>query len=278
MLNTFIIALREGLEAALIVGILAAYINKTNRRELLNPLWLGTSLAVAASLGLGGLLSLTSAQLSEQANAIFAGTTSFIAVAIVTWMVFWMKRTARYLRRDLHGKVDKALLAGPIAIAGAAFFAVIREGLETSLFVYANFKTVSATAAASFGLFLGFAIAIALGYLIFKSSIYLDLSKFFKVTGIALIVVAAGVLTYGIHEFQEISWLPGDYSYAWNITSWLASDSLFATFLGGTFGFDTTTTWLQLGAWVIYLSSVLIPYLSRGKSKSTPPPQLKVKV
>jgi len=267
MLSTFIIALREGLEASLIVGILVAYIIRTDRRSLLKPLWLGVVGAVITSLGLGALLSFTSAELTPRGNQLFAGTTSFIAVALVTWMVFWMKRTARHLKSELHGKVDNALTAGPLTLAGVAFFAVVREGLETALFIYANFRTVHGTAPATIGLVLGFAIAIALGYAIFKSAIKMNLSKFFTYTGIGLIIVAAGVLSCGVHEFQELGWLPGPDAFAWDTTSWMAKDSIAGAVLGGTVGFDTTTSWLQLLIWAIYLVAVLTPYLRPARSK-----------
>ena len=268
MLSTFIIALREGLEAALIVGILAAYIIKTDRRSLLKPLWIGVSAALFASVSLGTILTFTAAELSDRGNEMFAGITSFIAVGLVTWMVFWMKRTARVLKSELHGKVDTAVATGPLTLAGVAFFAVLREGLETSLFVYANFRTVDGKTSATIGLLLGFAIAIALGWAIFKSAIRLNLSKFFTYTGIALIVVAAGVLSYGIHEFQELGWLPGVDAFVWDVTSWLPKESLVAGLLSGTVGFDTTTSWLQLAIWAIYLLAVLVPYLSPARAKA----------
>jgi len=271
MLSTFIIALREGLEAALIVGILVAYILKTDRRHLLVPLWSGVAAAIVGSIGLGLVLSKTSEELTERAEEIFVGTTSFLAVALVTWMVFWMKRTARTLKADLHGKVDSALRTGPLALAGAAFFAVIREGLETALFVYTNFKTIADTRSAALGLILGFAVAISLGYLIFKSAIKLDLSKFFRYTGVALVVVAAGVLSYGVHEFQELGWLPGGESYAWDVSSLIPKDSLLGATLGGLVGFDNTTSWLQLGIWTIYVTSVLGAYLSKPRTRALTP-------
>ena len=269
MLSTFIIALREGLEASLIVGILVAYIIKTDRRSLLKPLWLGVAGAVIASLGLGALLSFTSAELTPRQNQLFAGTTSLIAVALVTWMVFWMKRTARFLKTELHGKVDNALTAGPLTLAGVAFFAVIREGLETALFIYANFRTVSGTTSAAVGLVFGFGISITLGWAIFKSAIKMNLSKFFKYTGVGLIVVAAGVLAYGIHEFQELGWLPGPDAFAWDTTSWMTKNSIAGAVLGGTVGFDTTTSWFQFGAWALYLIAVLTPYLRAPRAKVT---------
>jgi len=267
MLSTFIIALREGLEASLIVGILVAYLVRGERRELLKALWLGVITAIATSLGLGAFLSFTSVSLSKRGEQFFAGVTSFIAVGLVTWMVFWMKRTARNLRNELQGKVDMAVTAGPLALAGAAFFAVIREGLETSLFVYTNFQTVADTTSSAAGLILGFAVSITLGYLIYKSSIKLNLSKFFTYSGVALIIVAAGVLSYGVHEFQELGYLPGPDAFAWDITSIIAKDSILGASLSGTIGFDTTTSWMQLGIYTLYLGAVLIPYLTKPRAK-----------
>jgi len=265
MLSTFLIALREGLEAALIVGILVAYVVKTNRRFLLAPIWTGVGLALAASLALGGFLTFTSAELSKRGEQFFAGTTSFLAVGLVTWMVFWMKRAARTLRDELHGRVDNALTAGPLALAAAAFFAVAREGLETSLFVYTNFRTVSSTSTASICLILGLTLAVVLGYLIYNRSIKLNLSKFFTITGIFLIIVAAGVLSYGIHEYQELGWIPGDGSYAWDISSVMAKDSIAGSLLAGTIGFDVNTSWVQLFFWASYLVIVLRLYTQPSK-------------
>ena len=268
MLSTFIIALREGLEAALIVGILVAYLVKTGRKALLAPLWAGVAVAVVVSLATGAFLTITSTELSPRGEEFFAGTTSFLAVGFVTWMVFWMKRAARTLRDELHGKVDNALSAGPLALAAAAFFAVAREGLETALFVYTNFKTVAATSSASIGLIAGLALAVILGYMIYNRSIKLNLSKFFTITGIALIIVAAGVLSYGVHEYQELGWIPGDGSYAWDISSVMAKDSIAGTILAGTIGFDVNTSWVQLFLYVSYLAIVLRLYTKSAPAKT----------
>jgi len=265
MLSTFIIALREGLEAALIVGILVAYVVRTDRRHLLKPLWTGVGVALLASLALGGLLAFTSAELSDRGEELFAGVTSFAAVGLVTWMVFWMKRTARNLRNELHGKIDGALMGGPISLALVAFFAVAREGLETALFVYSNFKTVGVASTATVGLVLGLGLAVFLGYAIYNRTVKLDLAKFFTITGVALIIIAAGVLSYGIHEFQELGYLPGVDSFLWDVTPWIAKESLLGSLLGGLVGFDTTTSFVQFIGWSIYLLAVLIPYLSKGK-------------
>jgi high-affinity iron transporter len=270
MLSTFIIALREGLEAALIVGIIVAYLVKTGRKALLAPLWAGVALAAVVSLATGAFLTFTSTELSPRGEEFFAGTTSFLAVGFVTWMVFWMKRTARHLKGQLEGQMSTAVLAGPLALAAAAFFAVVREGLETSLFIYANFKTVSSTPSATVGLIFGLGLAIALGYLIYRSSIKINLSKFFNYTGIALVVVAAGVLSYGIHEYQELGWLPGADFFIWDVTSVIAKESLLGGVLAGTIGFDTTMSLLQFVLWAAYLAIVLSLYLKPAASKPAP--------
>jgi len=268
MLSTFIIALREGLEASLIVGILGAYLIKSERRHHLRALWTGVFLAVSASLALGAFLSYTSAELSTKGAELFAGTTSFVAVAMVTWMVFWMKRTARGLRDELHGKAEVAVAAGALSMGTLAFFAVAREGLETSLFLYSNFKAVGAFSTATLGLVLGLATSVALGYGIYNRSVKLNLGKFFTYSGVALIVVAGGVLSYGVHEFQEFGFLPGPDAFAWDITSWMGKDSFIASLLAGTIGFDTTTSWLQLIVWVAYLALTIATYLTPAKVKT----------
>jgi high-affinity iron transporter len=270
MLSTFIIALREGLEAALIVGILVAYLVKSERRHHLRALWTGVALAITASLALGAFLSYTSAELTVKGEELFAGTTSFVAVGLVTWMVFWMKRTARGLRDELHGKAEAAVAAGALSMGTLAFFAVAREGLETSLFLYTNFKTVGAFSTATLGLILGLAAAIGLGFGIYNRSVKLNLGKFFTYSGVALIVVAGGVLSYGVHEFQEFGFLPGPDAFAWDITSWMAKDSFIASLLSGTIGFDTTTSWLQLFIWVGYLGLTIATYLSAPAKIKTP--------
>jgi len=267
MLSTFLIALREGLEAALIVGILVAYLVKTGRQRLLPPLWIGVSVAILASLALGGFLSFTSAELTPRGGEFFAGTTSFLAVGFVTWMIFWMQRAARGLRDELHGKVDTALTTGAIGIAITAFFAVAREGLETALFIYTNFKTVGAASSATLGLVLGLALAVALGYLIYNRSVKINLGKFFQITGTALIIVAAGVLSYGVHEYQELGWLPGAETFIWDVTNWMAKDSIVASVLAGSIGFDTTTSWLQFLVAGAYIAIVLGLYTKPQRAR-----------
>ena len=265
MFSTLLIALREGLEASLIIGILVAYLVRTERRKSLPFLWLGVGLAITLSLVLGAFLSFTSTQLSPAGEEVFAGTSSVTAVALVTWMVFWMKNNARAMRDSLHSKVDSSASLGNIGLVAAAFFAVAREGLETALFIYSNFKTVSSNTAPTIGLFIGLITAIILGVAIYRRSVKINLGKFFTVTGTALIFVAAGVLSHGVHEFQAFGARPGQHSFAWNWAG--GSGSIVETLLAGTIGIGTSITWLQLLIWALYLGTTLRFYL-----KSAPRP------
>jgi len=258
MLSTLLIALREGLEASLIVGILIAYLVRAGRRESLSAIWGGVAAAALLSLGFGALLSFTSAQLSVRGEELFAGITSILAVALVTWMVFWMKRTSRGIAKQLHGKVESALGMGSFALAGVAFLSVGREGLETSLFLYANFKTVSHNTAPLLGLMLGLVAAIALGVLVYKRSVKLNIAKFFRVTGVALIVVAGGVLIHGVGEFQNRGDIGGLTSTIWKFGG---DHSVIVTILDGTFGISNVMTWLQLTVYLLYLAITLAGFL-----------------
>lgn len=248
-----------------------AYLVKTNRSHLRKPLWVGVTLALLVSLSLGAVLSFTSHQLGAHGEEIFAGNLALAAVALVSWMVFWMKRTARNMRHELESKVDQAIHVGSFAMALTAFVAVAREGLETALFIYTNFGTVKTSVAPSIGLVLGLASAIGLGFMIYRRAISIDLGKFFKITGVALIVVAAGVLANGVGDLQSAGWLPGANTLAWKVDSWLSPDSFVASVLSGSIGFATTMSWIQVGVWVVYLFSILPAYLSTGKTVSKHP-------
>ena len=202
MLNTFVVALREGLEASLIVGILIAYLKKSERTILLKSLWFGVFSAIGAALLFGAALTVTSTTLSEEGEIWFAGTAGVVSVALVTWMIFWMKKTARFMKLELEKKASAAISAGALSLA--AFTAVAREGLETSLFLYANFKTGANALGSTTGLILGVGASIALGYGIYQGAIRINLANFFKVSGVALIIVAANVLKMSLGEFEEL--------------------------------------------------------------------------
>jgi high-affinity iron transporter len=277
MFSNFLIGLREGLEASLVVGILVAYVVKVDRRDKLPAMWLGIGAAIALSLGFGALLSFSSARMSFEAQEAFGGILSIIAVGFVTWMVFWMRRASRFKKDELHGKVDAALAMGSFALALTAFIAVGREGLETALFLWTNVQATGTTAEPIIGGVLGLATAVALGYLIYRRAVHINLRTFFTITGAALIVVAAGVLSYGVHDLQEAGILPGLNNLAFDLTAWYSPSSWYGTLLKGIFNFSPATTWLELIAWLGYLVPVMIlffrpaPPWSPGAGRPWPP-------
>ena len=256
MFANFLIGLREGLEAALVVSILIAYLVKSGRRDRTPPIWLGVTAAVVLSVAFGALLTFTSSQLSFRAQEAFGGTLSIIAVGFVTWMIFWMRRTARTLSGELRGRVETALAVSGSALAVTAFLAVGREGLETSLFIWSAAQATGQTTDPLLGATLGLLTAVVLGYLFYRGALKINLSRFFTWTGAALIVVAAGVLAYGVHDLQEAALLPGLNSLAFDVSSTIRPDSWLGTLLRGTINFTPQTTWLQAAAWLLYVVPV----------------------
>ncbi|HWI43731.1 MAG TPA: iron uptake transporter permease EfeU [Nocardioides sp.] len=261
MLANFLIGLREGLEAALVVSILVAYLVKTGRRELLPRIWAGVGLAVAVSLGFGAALTFGPRGLTFKAQEAIGGTLSIVAVAFVTWMIFWMARAARGLGAELRGRIDDAAEAGRWSLAVVALLAVGREGLETALFLWAATQAGTREAAGAVtptweplaGATLGLAVAVLLGYLIYRGAVSINLSRFFTWTGAFLILVAAGVLSYGVHDLQEAGILPGLHSLAFDVSGTISPTSWLGTLLKGVFNFSPATTWFELAAWLAYV-------------------------
>ncbi|CAL9313982.1 iron uptake transporter permease EfeU [Streptomyces sp. SudanB182_2057] len=277
MFSNYLIGLREGLEASLVVCILIAYLVKTGRRDALKPLWAGIGVAVAIAMGFGCALEFGSQELTFQAQEALGGSLSIIAVGLVTWMVFWMRRTARHLRSELHGKLDAALKLGTGALVATAFLAVGREGLETALFVWASVHAASdGTPRPLAGVALGLATAVLLGWLFYRGALKINLAKFFTWTGGMLVVVAAGVLAYGVHDLQEADWVPGLNDLAFDISGAVPPDSWYGTLLKGVFNFQPDPTVVQITVWALYLVPVLALFLSpvgfaSGKGKVKEP-------
>jgi high-affinity iron transporter len=270
VLAIFLIGLREGLEAALVVSILVAYLVRTGRRDALPSVWLGVGVAVLASLAFGTLLELTSAELSFTQQELLGGTLSIVAVGFVTWMVFWMRRTARSLKGELEGRARTALVAGGLALAVVAFLAVGREGLETALFLWAAAGATTTGTPPLLSALLGIAVAVLLAYGLYRRSVKLDLARFFRTTGFLLIVVAAGVLAYGIHDLQEAELLPGLTTLAFDVSAQIPPDSWYGTLLRGTVNFTPVTTVLQAIGWVAYVVPVLALYFRPQPSAPAP--------
>ncbi|WP_055534466.1 iron uptake transporter permease EfeU [Streptomyces graminilatus] len=258
MFANYLIGLREGLEASLVVCILIAYLVKTERRDALKPIWAGIAVAITLALAFGFLLEFGSQELTFEAQEALGGSLSVIAVGLVTWMVFWMRRTARHLKSELHGKLDAALTMGTGALVATAFLAVGREGLETALFVWASVRASSdGTEGPLIGVLLGIATAIVLGYLFYRGALRINLSKFFTWTGGMLVVVAAGVLAYGFHDLQEADWLPGLNNKLFDISDTIPPDSWYGTLLKGVLNFQPDPTVLQVTVWALYLIPTL---------------------
>ncbi|MCY0942554.1 iron uptake transporter permease EfeU [Streptomyces antarcticus] len=271
MFGNYLIGLREGLEASLVVCILVAYLVKTDRRDALRPVWLGIAIACGISLAFGAMLEFGTQELTFEAQELLGGTLSIMSVGLVTWMVFWMKRTARHLRAELHGRLDAALAMGTGALVATAFLAVGREGLETALFVWASVRASGeGTSAPLIGVLLGIATAIVLGWLFYRGALRINLAKFFTWTGAMLVVVAAGVLAYGVHDLQEARFLGGLGNKAFDVSAAVPPDSWYGTLLKGVFNFQPDPTVLQLTVWVLYLVPVLALFLAGPRTPRRP--------
>ncbi|MEU8528220.1 iron uptake transporter permease EfeU [Streptomyces sp. NPDC048629] len=263
MFGNYLIGLREGLEASLVVCILIAYLVKTDRRDALKPIWIGIGVAVGVALAFGAGLEFGSQELTFEAQEALGGSLSILAVGLVTWMVFWMKRTARHLRSELHGRLDAALQMGTGALVATAFLAVGREGLETALFVWASVRASSdGTSAPLIGVLLGLATAVFLGWLFYRGALKINLAKFFTWTGGMLVVVAAGVLAYGVHDLQEARFLGGLADKAFDVSATIPPDSWYGTLLKGVFNFQPDPTVLQVTVWALYLIPTLALFLA----------------
>ncbi|MFJ7911740.1 iron uptake transporter permease EfeU [Kitasatospora sp. NPDC096204] len=270
MFGNYLIGLREGLEASLVVCILIAYLVKTGRKDKLAPVWIGVGSAVALSMAFGALLQFGSSQLTFEAQEALGGTLSVISVGLVTWMVFWMRRTARHLKTELHGKLDAAIAMGTTALVVTSFLAVGREGLETSLFIWTAVQATGDGWNPLLGAMLGLLTSVVLGWLFYRGALKINLAKFFTWTGAMLVVVAAGVLAYGVHDLQEAGWLPGLQSVAFDISSTIPKDSWYGTLLKGVFNFQPDPTVLQLVVWLLYLLPTLAVFFNLfggGKAK-----------
>lgn len=277
MFANYLIGLREGLEAALVVTILVAYLVRTDRRELLPRIWAGVAIAVAVSLAFGAALTFGPRGLTFEAQELIGGVLSIVAVGFVTWMVFWMARAARSISGELRGQVDRAAEGGRWSLVVVAVLAVGREGLETALFLWAATQAGTREAVGAvvptweplLGAGLGLLTAVAVGVALYRGVVSIDLSAFFTWTGAFLIVVAAGVLAYGVHDLQEAGVLPGLNSLAFDVSGTIAPGSTLGTLLKGVLNFSPATTWLEAAAWLLYAVPVMSLFVLGVRRRST---------
>jgi high-affinity iron transporter len=256
---SFVIALREGIEAALIVSIILAYLKQLGASDRARLVWWGTAAAVILSAVVGTAIFVAGAEFEGEAEEIFEGLVTLAAVSVLTWMIFWMRRQGARIRSELHEKVDTALVTGGLALAGLAFFAVLREGVETALFLFAAAQGTAvegsgvAPASQVLGSLLGLGLAVILGVLLYRGGIRMNLRSFFRVTGLILIVVAAGLFAYSLHELQEAGWLPFLEAHAFDLSASLPDDAGVGAILRGLVGYNADPTWLEVVGWAAYL-------------------------
>lgn len=271
MLGNYLIGLREGLEASLVVSVLVAYLVRTGRQGYVRYVWAGVAVAIALSVAVGAILELTSASMSFEAQEAFGGLMSIVAVVFVTWMIFWMRRASRTLARELQGRLDTAVALGGTAVVLVAFVSVAREGLETSVFFWTAAKAAESTWTPVVGFSLGLATAVLLGVLLYRSAVSIDLSAFFRWTGLLLVFVAAGVLAYGVHDLQEAGLLPGLGNLLFDVSEQVPPSSWYGTLLKGVFNFSPETTVLQGIVWIAYVVPCLFLYLRPVRTATSAP-------
>lgn len=262
MLAPFLIMLREGLEAALIVGIIAGYLRQTGRGDWLPVVWVGIFLAVALALFAGAVLQIVSAGFPQKAQEMFEAVIGLLAVSVLTGMVFWMKRTARSIKRELHHSVDAALAGKGAAwgLIGMVFLATAREGLESIFFLLAIFQQ-SPSAAAPVGALLGVLVAVAAGWALYRGALRLDLRRFFRWTGVFILFVAAGLLAGSVKAFHEAGVWNGLQGVVWDLSRVLPESSPLGTVLSGLLGYREAPTLGEAIVYVAFLAVTLFLFL-----------------
>jgi len=265
MLPTYLLSLREGLEAALIIGILLGALSKIRRTDLSTTVWLGTLSAIGVSILSALLLTTFGMSLEDPAEAIFEGITMLIAAGILTWMIFWMSKQARFLKSELEAGVNKAAAsAGKSGIFWLAFIAVVREGVELALFITAAFFAGNQSGVTSdiiqtlVGTILGVGTAALLSWTLFATAVRLDLRRFFQVTGLLLILFAAGLIAHGVHEFNEVGWIPSVIEHVWNLDSVISEASLLGQLLKTLFGYSSAPSLTEMISYFVYIVVVTI--------------------
>lgn len=295
MLATFLIGLREGLEAALVVGILVAYLKRLDRKDVLPRLWTGVGAAVLLALVIGAVLTFGAYALTFQGQEIIGGTLSLVTVGMVTWMIFWMRKAGRTMKATLQGGVDRALEAGTMwALVLVGFVSVAREGVETTLLLWSMVQSFGDAPSAILGAALGLVVAVFAGWLLARGAVRLDLSRFFTWTGGFLVIIAAGVLAYALSDLQEAGVVPGPFTaaapldasgavlvgwaglpfgWAFDVSAAIRPDSALAVLLQATVGFMPRMSWFQVIAWLLYITIVgtmFVRGLRRTALRTTP--------
>ena len=268
MLASFLLALREGLEAALIIGIVLGALRKVRRADLAPAVWRGAISAVLVSLIAGVALTAFGLNLEGAAEQIFEGVAMLLAAAVLTWMIFWMQRQARRVQAGLETGVRQAALAsGQGGLFSLAFIAVVREGIELALFLAAA-AFASGTQGTITGGLIGLAAAALLGWLLFASAIRLDLGQFFRATGALLLLFAAGLVAHGVHEFNEVGWVPAVIEHVWDLNPVLDETSILGVMLKALVGYNGNPALTEVISYIAYVGAVALAL--RGSGRKVP--------
>jgi high-affinity iron transporter len=272
MLSSYLLSLREGLEMALIVGIVLGAVSKINRPQLRTIVWSGVLSAAVLSLAVGVLLTSLGTSLQGPAEPVYEGVTMFLAAGVLTWMIFWMSRQARHIKGNLESGVRKAALQnGNWALFLLAFIAVLREGIELALFLTAAVFATD-TVQTLIGSALGLGTAILLGWTLVATTMRLDLRRFFQVTGILLILFAAGLVAHGVHELNEVGWIPAVIEHVWDTNAILSDTSLLGEVLKTLLGYNGNPSLTEVLAYAAYFVAIAIGLrLNSVKSIETSP-------
>jgi len=261
MLPSFLLSLREGLEAALIIGIVLGALQKIRRTDLAPALWMGTLAALGVSILTAVILTLFGLSLEGSAEQIYEGVTMLLAAGILTWMIFWMSGQAKNIKTELEDGINKAVATtGKRAVFGLAFFAVVREGVELALFITAAFfagnsENVSTNIILTLtGVVLGLGTAVLLGWSLLAATARLNLRRFFQITGYLLILFAAGLVAHGIHEFNEVGWIPSVIEHVWDVNAVVNETSVMGELLKTLFGYNGNPSLTEVIGYFVYLA------------------------
>jgi high-affinity iron transporter len=277
VLPTFVIGLREGLEASLIVGIVAAFLRQQDRRDAMRWMWLGVGVAVALCAAAAVALKVAEENLPQKEQEQLETVIALIAVGFITWMIVWMRRNSSGLKGELEARAEKALAeSSAVALVVMAFLAVLREGLETAVFLLAAFQQSTDPGLTGTGAALGVAAAVILGYLIYRGGLKINLAKFFKITAVILVLVAAGLLSGAAHTAHEAGWLNMLQDRALDLTRAVKPGSVQSALVTGMFGIQPEPTVIEAVVWLAYAIPmtvyVLYPVRRRSSSRSATTP------
>jgi len=255
LVSALLITLREGLEAALIIGIILAFLTNTNNRQWFKQVWVGTGTAIFVSILAGAVLFLTVGTFEGKTEKIFEGSAMLLAAGILTWMIFWMRKQASSVKTQLHGEIENAISRkSSFAILSLAFIAVVREGIESALFLFAATRETDNTIMSVLGGVVGLVIAVAFGYVLYRGTTRLNLKMFFSVTGFLLILFAAGLIAHGFHEFQEAGIVPIVIEHIWDLNGIIPEKSTLGGFLTAIFGYNGNPSLIETIAYLGYLT------------------------